>query len=318
MHIGAFERLRFPTPLESAWQCYGLAIGSFAISLLLRFALNQFFLPPYAGYILFIPAVAFTTLFAGFCAGLLTTLLSLLAVWYLFLSPYQTIAVSLVRAADYVVVTGILLGFIQWVRVTISQLETERRNLQAASAREKDLIKELQHRGNNLFAVIHSLAIRTLDPSDSRQAFLGRLAALSRSDHRLLDTASKGTTLHYLIHSELDPFAGRFIAEGDYVLLDSTTAQNFSIILHELATNASKYGAFSTSTGKVGLSWSLGGNGNQSLKFIWKESGGPAVGPPMRQGLGTTLVKSALGPAKLEFLPEGLLYLAEVKLGSLN
>ncbi|MGH7970594.1 MAG: sensor histidine kinase, partial [Limisphaerales bacterium] len=185
--------------------------------------------------------------------------------------------------------------------------------MEATALREKELIKELQHRRNNVFAIIHGLAARALDavPPEARQTFLGRLEALSRADHRLVDSESKGTTLHYLIQTELDPFTGRFSAQGDDIFLDSSTARNFSLVLHELATNASKYGALSTGAGKVGMTWVKDPG---RLKFIWIESGGPEVTPPKRQGLGTALVKTALGPARLEYRTDGFRYEAEVRL----
>jgi two-component sensor histidine kinase len=291
-------------------------VGAFAISLALRFALSPVFPSPNAGYIIFLPAMVATTLFGGYRAGILTVILSLLAVWYFFLSPYQTIGFALVRAADYVVVVAIVLAFIQWVRVVIEQLEEERKNLQATALREKELIKELQHRRNNVFAIIHGLAARTLDAAapEACRTFLGRLEALSRADHRLVDSESRGTTLHYLIHAELDPFSGRFSADGDDIFLDGSTARNFSMVLHELATNASKYGALSTGTGKVGMTWVK--DPGPRLKFVWIESGGPEVMPPRRQGLGTALVKTALGPARLEYPAGGFRYEADVRLDS--
>jgi two-component sensor histidine kinase len=316
MRVGAFDTLRFPKRWDRPWQCYGLAIGAFAISLGLRFALRPVFPPPNAGYIIFLPAMVATTLFGGYRAGILSVILSLFAVWYFFLSPYQTIGLALVRAADYVVVVAIVLAFIQWVREVIGQLEEERKNLEAAALREKELIKELQHRRNNLFAIIHGLAARTFDavPPEARRTFLGRLEALSRADHRLVDSDSRGTTLHYLIRAELDPFTGRFSTDGDDIFLDSSTARNFSLVLHELATNASKYGALSTGAGRVGMTWVK--DPGRRLKFTWIESGGPEVMPPKRVGLGTALVKTALGPARLEYLAGGFRYEAEVRLDS--
>ena len=316
MKLGAFDTLRFPKRWDSPWQRYGLAVGAFVVSLGLRFALSPAFPPPNAGYIIFLPAMVVTTLFGGYRAGIFTVILSLVGDWYFFLSRYQTISFALVRAADYVVVVAIVLAFIQWVRVVIGQLETERKNLEATALREKELIKELQHRRNNVFAIIHGLAARTLDavPPEARQTFLGRLEALSRADHRLVDSESRGTTLHYLIRTELDPFTGRFSADGDDVFLDSATARNFSLVLHELATNASKYGALSTGAGRVGMTWVA--NPGRRLKFTWIESGGPEVTAPKRQGLGTALVKTALGPARLEYLSGGFRYEADVRLDS--
>lgn len=316
MKIGTFDPLKFPKRWDSPWRRYGLAVGAFAICLGLRFALRPAFPPPNAGYIIFLPAMVAATLFGGYRAGILAVILSLVGDWYFFLSPYQTIGFALVRAADYVVVVAIVLALIQWVRAVIAQLEEKQKSLEATALREKELIKELQHRRNNVFAIIHGLAARTLDalPPDARQTFLGRLEALGRADHRLVSSDSKGTTLHYLIQTELDPFTGRFSAEGEDIYLDSSMARNFSLVLHELATNASKYGALSSRSGTVGMTWML--DPEQRLKFVWIESGGPEVSPPKRVGLGTALVKSALGPARLEYLAGGLRYEAEVRLES--
>lgn len=320
MHIGPFDAAGFEKPWDSPWKRCGFAIACFLVCLALRMGLVSVLALDISGYVLFLPGMIVSAMFAGLDGAIVTALLSLSAVWYFFLKPHHGLALDpgdAVRLTSYATISVIVIALVQWQRTAIGQLELEKRKLEAAAEREKILIEELRHRTGNLFAVIQGLAVRTLDgesdPQEARQAFLGRLMALSQADKRLLDSSSRGAALDYLIRAGLEPFAGRFTLEGEDVVLDSRTAQNFSLVLHELATNASKYGALSTPTGMVGLSWTRGGNnGEAKLKFIWKETGGPNVQRPRRHGLGTKLVKSILDRARLEYPPDGIIYEAEM------
>ena len=91
------------------------------------------------------------------------------------------------------------------------------------------------------------------------------------------------------------------------MLLSPQQAQNFTLALHELATNSAKYGSLSKNTGKVEVSWTIKPNPSGSvLKFRWQESGGPRVNAPTRQGFGTLLIKGAFSDVSLEYPVEGL------------
>ena len=171
---------------------------------------------------------------------------------------------------------------------------------------------ELQHRMKNLFAVIEALARRSLTgdcPLDeARETFIGRLEALARADQQLVDAGWKGTNLYDLVRSELKPFADHMKVEGIDVTLNSRGAQSFALALHELATNASKYGALSSSGGMVTIDWHIPNAKDGALRFRWRERGGPPVSPPTRAGFGTSLLKAALGEGRLEYAIEGLTY----------
>lgn len=177
------------------------------------------------------------------------------------------------------------------------------------------LAAELQHRIKNLYAVIEALARRSLNGDcplkEAREAFIGRLEALARADQRLFDATWKETSLSDLVRSELEPFGDRVRARGSDVPLNSRGAQSFALALHELATNASKYGALSGSGGTVSIDWHTR-PGDGMLKFRWQERGGPPVSVPERTGFGTSLLRAALGEGRLEYEINGLTYEVEV------
>ncbi len=182
------------------------------------------------------------------------------------------------------------------------------------------LAAELQHRIKNLYAVIQALARRSLNGDspleEARDAFIGRLEALARADQRFIDAAWIGTSLNDLVRSELRPFADRIKVEGADVTLNSQGAQSFALALHELATNASKYGALSSSGGAVSVEWSAGASaGDGALKFRWQERGGPPVSVPKQMGFGTSLLNAALGEGRLDYAIEGLTYEVDVPFG---
>ena len=200
-------------------------------------------------------------------------------------------------------------------RQTADYLERKR-----SEETEKTLVREIQHRSNNLLAVIQSIANRSLSGSrtlaEAKEAFETRLHALARTNQQLIKSNWSGVNLNELVRLELKPFAERTIVDGINVMLNPQHAQNFSLALHELATNAVKYGALSNGSGKVGVSWWLTTQGNNNkLKFKWQESGGPPVIVPTSQGFGTTLVKATFPDARIDYAVEGLNCEIDVPLG---
>jgi PAS domain S-box-containing protein len=183
---------------------------------------------------------------------------------------------------------------------------TERRR---AAETEKVLVRELQHRTGNILAVIQAIAHRSLSGNGSlteaRAVFEARLQALARTHRELLKSNWSGMVLRDLICAELEPFAAQTQIEGPAVILPPQDAQNFSLVIHELATNASKYGALSQPRGTVDVRWSLGGSG-KTLQFRWQERGGPAVVVPQRHGFGTSLINAIFKQAIFDYAEEGL------------
>jgi two-component sensor histidine kinase len=172
---------------------------------------------------------------------------------------------------------------------------------------QQTIVYELQHRSNNLLAVIQSIAQRSLTGDQTKKAFEARLQALARANRALLRSNWGGVDLKQLVRAELEAFSKRASVKGVSVLLSPQQAQNFTLALHELATNSAKYGSLSKNTGKVEVSWTIKPNPSGSvLKFRWQESGGPRVNAPTRQGFGTQLIKGAFSDVSLEYPVEGL------------
>ena len=112
------------------------------------------------------------------------------------------------------------------------------------------------------------------------------------------------------------PFGDRTLIDGVGVMVGAQHAQSFSLALHELATNAAKYGALSNESGKVEIRWAMAGDaGDNRLKFVWKERGGPRVVAPTRRGVGTSLLKATFTDVRIDYLVEGLTREIDLVLG---
>jgi PAS domain S-box-containing protein len=185
-----------------------------------------------------------------------------------------------------------------------------------AEERVMALAGEVVHRANNLLAVVQS-AVR-LTKAENVEAFKeaihGRIQALGNANALLAQSRWSGAELEKLIETELAPYAfgqdGRVRAEGPPVTLGPQSAQSMAMALHELATNAVKYGALSTSDGKVEVEGSCGPD-NQ-LRFRWAETGGPAVKTPRRRGFGTSAIVGMIrhqldGKVRFAWRKEGLI-----------
>src|SRR5437763_7035008 len=172
---------------------------------------------------------------------------------------------------------------------------------------QQTIILELQHRSNNLLAVIQSIAQHTLAGDQSKKTFEARLQALARANRALVRSNWGGVDLNALVRNEVEAFSKRASISGVSVLLSPQHAQNFALALHELATNSAKYGAFSNATGKVQVTWTIEPDQSGSvLKFKWQESGGPPVSAATRQGFGSQLLKGIFSDVSLKYLVEGL------------
>jgi two-component sensor histidine kinase len=180
------------------------------------------------------------------------------------------------------------------------------------------IMRELQHRCNNLLAVIQSIAHRSLTgDKGAKEAFEARLHALARANRALLNTNWSGIELDQLVREELEAFSKQATISGPTIVLQPHVAQNFTLGLHELATNSAKHGALSARTGKIGVVWILQPNPSGSvLKFKWEETGGPSVAAPIKFGFGTQLLKTVFPEVRLEYAVEGLKCEIDVPLGS--
>jgi PAS domain S-box-containing protein len=204
-----------------------------------------------------------------------------------------------------------------------------------AEIQQKLLLDELNHRVKNTLATVQSLASQTLrsaaSPEDFRRTFEARLVALSRT-HDLLTTRSwQGADLGDVVRQQLGPYAshlGRVVIEGDAVALTPRAALTLSMVVHELATNAAKYGALSAPEGRLHVRWTVERGGAETgqavdrVKLSWQESGGPPVAMPERRGFGSRLIERSTseldGEGQLVFDPPGLRYWVTIPLNSSN
>lgn len=194
---------------------------------------------------------------------------------------YLTTKVAIRDAAGQV--TG-LLG--------ISKNITDRKE---AEEKQRLMINELNHRVKNTLSVLHSVALQSFKGGDAAQlaAFEGRLQSMSFAHDILTRQSWSGARLNDIVESSLTPFCGgnpgRCIRKGPVVALSPAAALAISMVLHELSTNAVKYGALSVEGGRVELSWALSEDGR--LDITWREQGGPPVARPSRTGFGTKLIQ---------------------------
>jgi len=171
-----------------------------------------------------------------------------------------------------------------------------------AAEQTRVLLRELNHRVKNTLAMIQSLARQTLkkkpDPARFIEAFSGRLKTLSDAHDLLSDRDWSGVGLLELMTSQVQPYLldspDQLVLDGDDVRLPPDHALGLGLIIHELASNAVKYGALSQASGRVLVSWSLTRGEEQRLNLVWKESGGPKIFKPAEAGFGTRLIERSL------------------------
>src|SRR3954452_18589259 len=188
---------------------------------------------------------------------------------------------------------------------------TERKD---AEERQSLLAREVDHRAKNAMAIVQSIVRLTKANGieDYAEVIEGRIKALSRAHAILSDSRWQGADLSKLVDDELAPYrsdnAARIAVAGPNVLLDPTTAQTLALALHELATNAAKYGALSQAAGELELTWDIQPG---AILVNWREIGGPATIAPHNTGFGTRIITSSVerqlgGKTTFDWRPEGL------------
>jgi two-component sensor histidine kinase len=141
-----------------------------------------------------------------------------------------------------------------------------------------------------------------------------RLHALAHAHALLADQQWQGADIAEVVRTEMRPYADRVTIDGPSVTLNAQAAHNFVLALHELATNAAKYGALSNLTGRVHISWSvLKPNAHRQFNFRWEERGGPQVMLPAHKGFGSTVLEQVMAeyfetPPQIEFAVSGVCY----------
>lgn len=179
------------------------------------------------------------------------------------------------------------------------------------------LVGELNHRVKNVLATVMAIARQTLGRSDvdrtSVETFDARLTSMARAHDLLIHGNWEQAELTAVVRQALSPYPKeKFEIHGPTMQLAPRAVVSISLALHELATNAAKYGALSVPDGRVAIVWSLEGNGSDRLRLRWQEAGGPTVTPPTRKGFGSRLIESLLaaelnGEVQVSYEPSGLI-----------
>jgi two-component sensor histidine kinase/ActR/RegA family two-component response regulator len=191
---------------------------------------------------------------------------------------------------------------------------TERtEELRRSNEQQVILAREVDHRAKNALAVAQAIVRLTQAETIEGHvaAIEGRISALARCHTLLSDARWRGASLKTVVEEELAPYATkgepRYFIEGPEILLNPASVQGVALALHELATNAAKYGAFSTPRGRLNVSWRK----SDSLVVSWQESGVDGVKPPLRAGFGTKIIRLGVetqsgGQVLYNWRPDGL------------
>ena len=197
---------------------------------------------------------------------------------------------------------------------------TERKQ---AQARQEVLTRELHHRTKNIFAVVQAVVLRSFSGrsvEDAKMTVVKRLQSLANTHALLIDKQWHGADIVEVVRTEMSPYTDRVSIDGPSVILTAQAAQNFALALHELATNAAKYGALSTQDGQVRISWCVS---DLSFTFNWQEQGGPTVVPPTTKGFGRVVLEQVMAeffdpPPQIEFSASGVSYGLSGSLGAIT
>lgn len=242
-----------------------------------------------AAFVTYYPAVVLSALFLGWRHSLLTTLLCAAVARLLFMQDWPRLGSSsegLAILAVFVFSCAALIASGEWLRRVLAELDS-------VSRRETLLNEELRHRLKNVLALVNSLAAlsyRHSDPKQAQNAFSERLAALDRATGLLGSDSSISCALPELAEEALRPFLNDFDIrlEGPSQQVDRDGCVPAVLALHELATNAIKYGALSIPGGHVELDWGEPARSHVTLR--WSEHDGPPVRPPERRGMGSRIL----------------------------
>src|SRR5664279_5424219 len=305
--IDEFRRGWQGTSRPSALFSVGFAASCLALSTASRWALAL--LRPDVFFTPYFPAVFFATAFGGLRVGIVTALAGgVLGITINFGgTPVDSARLGLL--VIYLIVCGLTIWGIQHYRSIASQQREISKRLIREEEYRKLVVDELQHRLKNKLSTIHAVLHQVLHDQPQVWASIDqRIRALSATDDLIARVDGSGCDIKDLLLSELGPYGHvRFTLNGNPLFLPAKLAVSFALIFHELATNAGKYGAFSSPRGLLQVSWSVT---DDRLNIAWDETEGPPVGAVGKAGFGTRLLNSALKPfdgkTEIAFLKTGI------------
>jgi two-component sensor histidine kinase len=286
---------------------FGLAAVCLTLSTAFRFGISL--LRPDVPYSPYLPAVFVAAAFGGERAGIAAAIGGAVLGFMLdFGGAAQGLAAAVLIAVYSIVAALVILG-VRRHRSLVTHYRELTTRLDKEQHYREFVMKELQHRLRNKLATIHAVIRQAL--RDYPAAWIrvdSRMRALLATDDLIANTDGRGCDIIDLLRLELDPYGNvRFTLNGDPLFLPEKLAISLALMFHELATNAAKYGAFSTPHGLLHVSWTVT---NDILSIVWDESGGPMITTSGKPGFGTQLLNAGLRPfngkSEIAFLATGL------------
>jgi len=244
-------------------------------------------------YTIYYPAILLASLAGGAAAGFFATFLSLAIVLSAFSAPVVTQAANIIL-------------FLLSSSATIAVAELYRgasRRLHDEEKKRILLMRELEHRGKNTFAIVQSIVKQTLhDRKDAADTIVGRIRSVSATNDIITKSEHQTAGLRTILERELDPYdRARVSLRGPEVQLNAELARSFALIIHELATNAAKYGSLREPHGRLSVEWALNG---EQLSLDWNETDGAALTAPFEPGFGTRLVTRLVKAHRGDIIPD--------------
>ncbi|MDO9382558.1 MAG: sensor histidine kinase [Hyphomicrobiaceae bacterium] len=256
----------------------------------------------------FYPAVLAATLFGGIRAGIAASVASVVVVWVAFMARHSLLDIPDADQLFNMSFFGAMALLLVWIAASYRGL-IER--LRAEDDRRNLMVMEMQHRNRNTLAVAQAIVSQGLkDDRDAAKDINGRLGALAKANQLLLTTPEMTVPFEDIVRSALSSYdPSRYAVSGYPLVLRDNQARNMGLILHELTTNAAKYGALSSTAGTVLISCA---KDEGAVTVVWQEDGGPAIHPPASQGFGTRFIDRLLSDlratAERSYHPNGFVF----------
>ena len=305
--IDEFRRGWQGTSLPSPLFSIGFAACCVVLSSIARWLLSL--IRPDVFFTPYFPAVFFATAFGGFRIGILTAMIGGMLGLILDFGDGSVDFARLALLVIFLVVSGLTIWGVEHYRSVAAQQRKIAKRLIEEEEYRKLVVEEFQHRLKNKLSTIHAVLHQILQHEPQIWASVDqRIRALSATDELIAKADGGGCDIKDLLLSELGPYGHvRFTLNGNPLFLPAKLAVSLALMFHELATNAGKYGAFSSPRGLLQVSWSVT---DDRLIIVWDETEGPPVGAIGKAGFGTKLLNSALtsfdGKTEIAFLETGI------------
>jgi len=303
-----WDRWRFDPSLAPG-RAYGLALLIFLAAFVARLLLDQA-LPGRLPFITFFPAVLLATFFSGTASGT-GVLVASAIIGALWISPTGTApgAERLLGFFLFLLIGGIQVVLLHLIDQAVRRIRENERQIGVIN-------RELKHRLKNVVTLADSVFRQSLktggSPDELRQIVSSRLQAIAAAQELMSIAAHDGSTVEALVDAVVAPLAphpARLSVQGPQAVLSADATTTFALMLHELATNATKHGAWRGESGTVSITWRPVHDGGAPLyRLDWQEEGGGTVVPSTRQGFGSLLLRTGLPGAQVahELQPRGL------------